>query len=311
MKKTTFLKVILLAFIFLQSFISYSQSLVSYVSRSEKDLDIDFFRIEKNSFDVKKAAFTNEKSSTVELMASSVNPVIKYAQLPYAGQVSICPNNGKELPKLFLCGGNDSRLIETGLTIGTGPTNVQSITWQRFISGGSCVTVSNSDCANESAAPACWVQIATGKDYLANTAGQFRVIIVDALGTPFIYYFNVYQNTLIPTAVAKSDIVTYGTGTCKINGRITVGGFGSGYEYSFTTGTAPGTWQDSNVFTTSTPGNYTAFIRIKDIVGSCEFKVINLEIKSVNFAVTTSITSPKCSGAKGSVQVSTNDIKAI
>ena len=309
MKKTTFLKVILLAFIFLQSFISYSQNLVSYIPRSERDLEIDLFRIEKNILDVRKAVLTDEKLSAVGFIAVDENPVKKYAQLPYAGQVSICPNNGKELPKLFLCGGNDSRLIETGLTIGTGPTNVQSITWQRFISGGSCITVSNSDCANESAAPACWVQIATGKDYLANTAGQFRVIIVDALGTPFIYYFNVYQNTLIPTAVAKSDIVKYGTGSCQINGRITVGGFGSGYEYSFTTGTAPGTWQDSNVFTTSTPGNYTAFIRIKGIVGSCEFKVINLDIKSVNFAVTTSIISPKCSGAKGSVQVSTNDIK--
>ena len=120
MKKTTFLKVIVLTFIFLQSFLSYSQSLVSYVSRSEKDVAIDFFRIENNTVAVKKAVLTDEKLSAVGFMAVDENPVKKYAQLPYAGQVSICPNNGKELPKLFLCGGNDSRLIETGLTIGTG-----------------------------------------------------------------------------------------------------------------------------------------------------------------------------------------------
>lgn len=303
MKKTTFLKVILLVFIFLQSFLSYSQSLVSYVSGAEKDLAMDIFRIENNTITAKKQVLTNEKSSAVGFMAAVENPIIKYAQLPYAGQVSICPNNGKELPKLFLCGGNDSRLIETGIT------DAQSITWERFISGGSCVTVSNSDCANESAAAACWVQIATGKDYLANTAGQFRVTIIDKTSTPYVFYFNVYQNTLVPTAVAKSDIVKYGTGSCQIDGKITVGGFGSGYEYSFTTGTTAGTWQDSNVFTTGTPGNYTAFIRIKGVVGSCEFKVINLEIKTTIFEVKTSVTSPKCSGGQGSIQVVTNDVK--
>ncbi|MBW4358858.1 SprB repeat-containing protein, partial [Flavobacterium taihuense] len=249
-----------------------------------------------------KSKFAGTTKEAAVFNVAITNPVIKYAQLPYAGQVSICPNDGKELPKLFLCGGNDSRLIETGIT------DAQSITWERFISGGSCITVSNSDCANESAAASCWAQIATGKDYLANSAGQFRVKITDSAGTPYVFYFNVYQNNLVPTAVAKNDIVKYGA-SCKIDGKITVGGFGSGYEYSFTTGSTPGTWQDSNVFTTSTPGTYTAFIRIKGIVGSCEFKVINLEIKSLDFAVTTSITSPKCNGGLGSVQVITNDVK--
>ncbi|MBF4473631.1 hypothetical protein, partial [Flavobacterium sp. HJJ] len=247
-----------------------------------------------------KVSGLNEKDA-VKAVAALVNPVFKYAQLPYAGQISTCPNDGKKLPKLFLCGGNDSRLIDTGIT------DAISITWEKFISGGSCAAVSNSDCANESAASSCWVQIATGKDYLANSAGQFRVKIVESNGTPNVFYFNVYQNTLIPTATVKSNIVKYGA-SCKIDGKITVSGFGSGYEYSFTTGTTPGTWQDSNVFTTGTAGTYTAFIRIKGVVGSCEFKVINLEIKSVDFKVTTSIASPKCNSAKGSVQVITNNV---
>ncbi|PRZ26214.1 T9SS type B sorting domain-containing protein [Flavobacterium granuli] len=303
MHKTTFLKVSLLTLIFLQGFISYSQNLVSYVSKSQKNSDRDIFRIEKNISATEKQVLSNEGTKAVDFIVVDKNPVIKYAELPYSGQVSICPNNGKELPKLFLCGGNDSRLIETGIT------DAQSIIWERFISGGSCITVSNSDCANESAALSCWAQVATGKDYLANSAGQFRVKIVDKTGTPYVYYFNVYQNTLVPTAVAKSDIVKYGTGTCQIDGKITVGGFGPGYEYSFTTSSTPGTWQDSNVFTTGTAGNYTAFIRIKDVVGSCEFKVINLEIKSVNFGVTTTVVSPKCYGDKGSIKVNVTGVK--
>ncbi len=303
MKKTTFLKVILLTFMFLQSFLLFSQNELAYVFSPDKDNLSDS---SKSGIDVlwDNSELDNTVKKSGVTVSPSDNPVIRYAQLPFAGQVAICPDNNKELPKLFLCGGNDYRDIVTGIDMST----VQSITWQRFISGGSCITVSNSDCANESASPSCWVQIATGADYRANTAGQFRVIIVDSLGTPFIHYFNVFQNSLIPTAVSKSDIVTYGTGSCLINGRIAVGGFGSGYEYSFTTGTAPGAWQDSNVFTTSVPGNYTAFIRIKGVVGSCVFKVINQIINRTEFVASTSIVSPKCNGALGSIQVSVTDV---
>ena len=303
MKKPTFSKIILITLLLFQSFVSFSQNVISYVYENQSYAALNIFSSENNYAGNKLQKEHIDKKNASILADATTNPVIKYAQLPYAGQVVICPDNGKELPKLFLCGGNDSRLIETGIT------DAQSIIWERFISGGSCTTVSNGDCANESAASSCWIQVATGKDYLANSAGQFRVKIVDKTATPYIYYFNVFQNTLIPTAVSKSDIISYGTGTCRIDGKITVGGFGSGYEYSFTTTGTPGLWQDSNIFNTNVAGNYTAFIRIKAVVGSCEFKVINIAIKTSNFVVTTSIVSPKCSVEKGSIKVITNDIK--
>ena len=299
MKKTTLLRAILLAFILIQSFGSIAQN---GITAPDSDTFATSTLVENETNEVKSNLNLNDNVRNLFAFNPSENPVIRYAQLPFAGQVAICPDNNKELPKLFLCGGNDSRLIETGIT------NVQSITWQRFVSGGSCITVSNSDCANESASPSCWVQVATGPNYLANSAGQFRVIIVDALGTPFTHYFNVFQNSLIPTAASSTDIVTYGTGTCQIPGRITIGGFGSGYEYSFTTGSTPTTWQDSNVFSTNTPGNYTAFIRIRGVVGSCEFRVINNIINRTTFSTSTSIASPRCFGQQGSIQVSVNDV---
>ncbi|WP_223151063.1 T9SS type B sorting domain-containing protein [Flavobacterium sp. GP15] len=288
--------------IFLQSFLSYSQNIVSYVSKHEKDVAKDIFQIGKVNFFSKNFENSKEEINATLPPDPSINPVIKYAQLPYSGQVSECPNDGRLLPKLFLCGGNDSRMIETGII------DAKSIIWERFISGGSCSTVSNTDCANLTASQSCWVKVSTGMDFLANAAGQFRVTILDKNSTPYTHYFNVYQNTLIPTATTKSDIVNYGS-SCKIAGKITVGGFGNGYEYSFTTTGSPGTWQDSNVFITSTPGNYTAFIRIKGVIGSCEFKVINLDIKNVNFSVVTEIISPKCSGALGSIRVISSDVK--
>lgn len=304
MKKPTILRTLIFVFAMLFNFASYAQNDIAYNSGFTKNLNENIFLKANNQSENPFSLDTNEGVSKKEgAVAALTNPVIPYAQLPYAGQVTQCPNDGKLLPKLFLCGGNDSRLIDTKIT------DAQSIIWERFVSGGSCITVSNSDCANETAASTCWTQVGTGQDYLANSAGQFRVKIIDNTGTPYVFYFNVYQNTLIPTATTKSDIIRNSAGTCQINGKITVGGFGAGYQYSFTTTGSSGTWQDSNVFTTSTPGNYTAYIRIKGVVGSCEFKVINLDVKNVNFAVTTSIASPKCSGATGSVQVITNDIK--
>ncbi|RXM45311.1 hypothetical protein BOW57_06510 [Flavobacterium sp. YO64] len=303
MKKPTILRTLIFAVAMLFNFVSHSQNLIAFDSKFNKNLKEDVFFKAASQLDNSISLNDEKETSKTEAVAALTNPIIPYAQLPYAGQVVKCPNDGKELPKLFLCGGNDSRPININIT------DPQSIVWERFISGGGCVTVSNSDCANETAAASCWKQVGTGKDYLANTAGQFRVKIVDKAGVPSVFYFNVYQNTLIPTAVTKSDIIKSSDGNCKIDGKITVGGFGNGYEYSFTTTGAPGLWDVNNTFTTSTPGNYTAFIRIKDVVGSCEFKVINLDIKSLTFQVKTSFTSPKCNGDLGSVKVITNDIK--
>jgi len=303
MRKPTILRTLIFVLAMLFNFASYSQNGIAFNSKFPKNLNENIFLKANNQFENPFSLNATEAGSKKENAFALDNPVIPYAELPYAGQVTKCPNDGKLLPKLFLCGGNDARLIDTKIT------DAQSIIWERFISGGSCITVSNSDCANENAASTCWNQVGTGQDYLANSAGQFRVKIIDKTGTPYVFYFNVYQNTLIPTATTKSDIIRNSAGNCQIDGKITVGGFGAGYQYSFTTTGSSGAWQDSNVFTTSTAGNYTAYIRIKGVVGSCEFKVINLDIKNVNFAVTTSIASPKCSGATGAVQVITNDIK--
>lgn len=302
MKKPTILKIGLLSLIFLQSIISHSQNLVSYVEKSDQRVKAGQVLADVFPLNTQANVFANDFTpANKDAAVAMTNPIIPYAQLPYAGQVSICPNDGNQLPKLFLCGGNDSRPLQVNIP------DAQSITWEKFISGGSCATVANSDCANLTAAAACWVQVETGKDFLANSAGQFRVKITDKTGTPFVFYFNVYQNTLIPTATSKSDIIKNAAG-CQIDGQIKVDGFGNGYEYSFSRTGSPGAWQDSNIFTTSTAGNYTAFIRIKNVVGSCEFKVINLEIKNLTFTTTSEIAAGKCDGDKGSIRVITNDI---
>src|SRR5690606_178288 len=116
---------------------------------------------------------------------TTTNPII-----PFADVVSICPNDGEELPKIFLCGANDTREIITGISDAT------SIIWEQ-LDETSCAPVGIDDCANEN--PDCtWNQVGTGPNFTANTSGQFRIVINYPGGCYSIFYFNVYQNLLNP-----------------------------------------------------------------------------------------------------------------
>ena len=95
----------------------------------------------------------------VELFGSNTtNPII-----PYADEVVTCPNDGKLLPNIFLCGANDSRLIETNISSST------SIIWEK-LNESSCPAVVNEDCANEDSA-CTWNEVGNGSNFLADTSG--------------------------------------------------------------------------------------------------------------------------------------------
>ena len=120
-----------------------------------------------------------EQQYQVQLFGGDVeNPVI-----PYADEVVTCPNDGKLLPNIFLCGADDSRFIETNIA------NTTSIIWEQ-LDETSCAAVSDPDCANED--DACvWNEVTTGPDFLANASGQFRLTINYPGGCFNQFYFNV------------------------------------------------------------------------------------------------------------------------
>ena len=216
--------------------------------------------------------------------ANITNPVI-----PYADEVVTCPNDGKLLPNIFLCGANDSRNIQTNISGAT------SIIWEQ-LNEGSCAPVANSDCANENSA-CTWNQVGTGPNFNANTSGQFRLKINYSGGCFVQFYFNVYQNILNPT-VTTSDII------CTTPGSITVNNVPNGYEYSLD-GT---TYQASNVFSISTPGIYTVYIRQIGIpTNPCVFTVPDVQIRERNFTASSIITQPLCHDDKGSIHLAAND----
>ena len=114
---------------------------------------------------------------------------------------------------------------------------------------GSCAPIGIDDCANEST-DCSWNQVGTGPDYTVDTSGQFRLVINYPGGCYSIFYFNVYQNLLNPSAIAQ-DIL------CTTPGLITVNDIPSGYEYSID----GSNYQLDNEFVVISPGYYTIYIR--------------------------------------------------
>lgn len=228
-----------------------------------------------------------EQEFVVELYGGNniTNPVI-----PYADEVVTCPNDGKPLPNIFLCGANDFRDIQTNIASAT------SIIWEQ-LDETSCSSVPDPDCANEN--DACvWNQVGTGSDFLVNTAGQFRLTINYSGGCFVQFYFNVYQNLLNPSVIA-TDII------CTTPGSITVYDVPNGYEYSLD----DINYQTSNVFSVSTPGLYTVYIRQIGVpTNPCVFTVPDVQILARDFTTSTIITQPLCHGDLGSVHLAANDV---
>lgn len=217
---------------------------------------------------------------------TTTNPVI-----PFADEVVICPNDGKELPNIYLCGSEDFVNIDTNIS------GAESIIWER-LDESSCPAVTDTDCANEDNT-CTWNEVTTEPDFVADTAGQYRLTINYQGGCFVQFYFNVYENLLNPSVVTE-DII------CTTPGRITVNDVPSGYEYSL-----DGiTYQPSNWFSITTPGTYTVYIRQIGInTNPCIFTIPDVQIRERDFTVSIIVTQPFCNGDKGSIQISANDVE--
>jgi gliding motility-associated-like protein len=229
---------------------------------------------------------TDQVFDVITFGAGVTNPVI-----PFADEVVICPNDGKELPNIFLCGANGARLIQTGIT------DTTSMIWEK-LDETSCAAVVDQDCANEDDTCA-WNQVTTGPDFMADTAGQYRLTLNYSGGCFNRFYFNIYTNLLVPTVTSR-DIY------CTTPGEIVVGGVPSGYEYSI-----DGiNYQSSNIFSITTGNLYTVYIRQVGVTPNpCIFTVPDVQIIEHDFSVSTIITQPLCHGEQGSVAIAANDAR--
>jgi len=216
------------------------------------------------------------------------NPVI-----PYADVVDTCPNDGSKLPKIFLCGINDERFIETTFT------DAVSFAWQK-LDEASCTAQSSENCANTNNTCS-WVTVATTEDFTATDPGEYRFIVSYQNGCSNRFPFKVYENVLDPQVI-KKDI------TCNSPGNITITNVPGSYEYSLDAND----WSASNtsgVFDITAPGSYNVYIRQQNVATNpCVFVASSIDIFQRNFTVDVTTTNPVCFTDLGSISVSVNDV---
>jgi|GEM_PF-567038 len=247
---------------------------------------------------------TLTQTVTVELYSNTdTDALLKYAAnltpngpVSDRGEIVQCAIDGKKMPHIFLCGAGDHR----DMTI----TNsaVKSVDWYQ-LTGAACIATAASNsgkCANEDLSCS-WNLLQTSNSYSADTAGYFKAVVRYDNGCFNTLYFNVYKNDLNPTE-SHTNII------CTKPGTMTVGGVpASGYEYSFNvtgyTGVKTYTsGANANVFSTTTPQNYTASIRQIGVTDGCVFTV-SAQIDLVDFKIDPTVTQPTCTNVNGSIKV--------
>ncbi len=217
--------------------------------------------------------------------AINTNPVT-----PYANVVEICPNDGSELPKIFLCGANDNVFIQSGVN------DAVSIEWQLLVPG-SCPPIGINNCANTN--PGCtWNTVGTGPNFNVTTAGEYQVIFTYQNGCFRQFYFDVFQNVLNPDIVTSNII-------CTTQGSITINNIPSTYEFSLS---PTGPFQSSNTFNITTAGVYTVYAQQTGVNGGCLFEYPNINILNQILDVDVIVTDKICNDGFGSIRVQINGV---
>jgi gliding motility-associated-like protein len=220
------------------------------------------------------------------------------------GEIVSCSVDGSPLPKIFLCGVNDTQLISLNIA------DAQSMVWEQLVEG-SC-TDAGDDCGNKNAT-CTWNEVSNGSSFTANSAGKFRLVINYQNGCFSRFYFNVFQNVL-DVQYNSNDII------CATPGNITITNLGLGYGYQLydianNTIVVPYSANNGPSFTINTNGAYRVGIMQLDNVtgepidGSCEFTTPDIGIRDRDFQVDISTTSANCTDL-GSINIQALNVEA-
>ena len=236
---------------------------------------------------------------TVELFgATQSNPItalINDVSNTVDGEIVVCPNDGSELPEVFLCGLNDTELIQVNIP------DAQSIVWEQ-LDEASCAA-STPDCANTNNA-CTWNTVGTGNDFLASDAGQYRLVINYQNGCFSRFYFNVFKNPLDPQYTSR-DII------CNSVGNITVTNMPLDYEFRLidqSTGTVLVPYSTSPSFDIASNGAYTVEMRQQGVTDGCVFILDNIGILERNFQVDVTTRDTDCNGL-GEIAISVLNVE--
>ncbi|PCJ97741.1 MAG: hypothetical protein COA50_04700, partial [Flavobacteriaceae bacterium] len=238
---------------------------------------------------------------TVELFgATQTNPItdlINDISNTVEGQILVCPNDGEELPEIFLCGLNDTEPILINIPDAT------SIDWEQ-LDEASC-TASPTDCSNKNGT-CTWNNVGTGSSFLASNAGQYRLIINYLNGCSSRFYFNIYKNPLDPQ-YSQTDII------CTTPGNITVTNMPIDYEYQLLNAVdssilVPYSANNGPSFTIATNGAYTVEMRQQGVVDGCIFRLDNIGVLLRDYQVDVTTRDTDCNGL-GEIAISALNVE--
>ena len=236
----------------------------------------------------------------VELFgATQSNPItdlINDTSNTVEGEIVVCPNDGEELPQVFLCGLNDTELIQVNIP------DADSIEWEQ-LDEASCAAATP-DCPNRDNS-CTWNNVGAGGDYLASAPGQYRMTINYQNGCFSRFYFNVFQNPLDPQYNSR-DII------CSTPGNITVTNMPIDYEYQLvdaTNGNILVAYTPDPSFDIATNGAYRVEMRQQGVTDGCVFVLDNIGIIERDFQVGVTPRDTDCNGL-GEISISVVNVEA-
>ncbi|MGB5783359.1 MAG: hypothetical protein WBM42_15910, partial [Eudoraea sp.] len=238
---------------------------------------------------------------TVELFGTTqINPIVTLindTSNTVEGEVVTCPNDGELLPKIFLCGLNDTELIQINIP------DADSIEWEQ-LDETSC-GASVADCANKDSGCG-WNNVGTGNNFVASDAGQYRLIINYQNGCFSRFYFNIFKNPLDPQ-YNVTDLI------CLSPGNITVTNMPVDYEYQLLDATngailVPYSALNGPSFTINSNGAYTIEMRQQGVVDGCIFRLEDIGVLERNFQVNITTKDTDCNGL-GEISISALDVE--
>jgi len=213
------------------------------------------------------------------------------------GEIVTCPNDGELLPKIFLCGLNDTELISINIP------DADSIDWEQ-LDPASCASA-GADCANKNSG-CTWNNVGTGNDFLASDPGEYRLIINYQNGCFTRFYFNIFKNPLDPQYNTR-DLI------CATPGNITVTNMPADYEYQLLDATngnilVPYSANNGPSFTIGSNGAYTVEMRQIGVSDGCIFRLENIGILLRDFQLDITTKDTDCNGL-GEISISALDVE--
>ncbi|WP_159447274.1 T9SS type B sorting domain-containing protein [Cellulophaga tyrosinoxydans] len=218
------------------------------------------------------------------------------------GEILRCSIDGEFITNIFLCGTNDTELIQVNIP------DAQSLEWQQ-LDEATC-TATDPACPNKG--NSCYSTVATGNAFNVTDSGKYRLVINYQNGCSSRFYFSAFKNNLAVNTVT-TDIF------CNTNGNITVTNLGAGYGFQLfnldtNTAQVPFSANNGPSFDIAAAGNYRIDVRQLDSSGnpipnSCQFESAEIGIRDRDFRVNLSTVAANCN-ALGSITVQTLNVRA-